>query len=145
MKRGLILLMLLARLAMAEDKDSSGTIIMEIINFRNDQGKVRVSLYASKDGFPNEYRKAYAYITGTINTERTRVVFEGVPYGQYAIGILHDENMDSQLNTNWLGMPKEGIAASNNAKAMFGPPSFEKASFILNTDSLKQEIKIEYF
>jgi uncharacterized protein (DUF2141 family) len=145
MKRGFILIMLFAQLAVAAEKDSSGTIIIEMVNFKNDQGKVRVSLFASKDGFPNDYKKAHAYITETINTERTRVVFEDVPYGEYAIGILHDENMDSKLNTNWLGMPKEGIAASNNAKAMFGPPSFEKASFILNADSLKQEIKIEYF
>lgn len=132
-------------LLLANETDSTGTIMIDIDNFKNDQGKVRVSLFNSKDGFPEDYQKAVKYVNQEIFNKKARVIFENIPYGEYAIGFLHDENMDTKLNTNWLGMPKEGIAASNNAKGLFGPPSFEDSKFILETDSLKQKIKIDYF
>jgi uncharacterized protein (DUF2141 family) len=127
-----------------ENKESTGTIIMEMINFKNDTGKVRVSLFKSKDGFPEDYKKALTYINQDIVDKSAKVVFQNIPFGEYAIGFLHDENLDSKLNTNWLGMPKEGIAVSNNVKGLFGPPSYEDARFILNADTLTQVIKIEY-
>ena len=143
--RSLILMILIfVSLLSATNEDSTGTIIIEMTNFKNDNGKVRVSLFRSDDGFPEDYNKAVTYINQTIVDGKSRVVFEKIPYGEYAIGFLHDENLDSKLNTNWLGMPKEGIAASNNAKGRFGPPDFEDARFTLNKDTLLQVIKIEY-
>ena len=52
--------------------------------------------------------------------------------GKYAISIIHDENNNDKLDTNFIGIPKEGFGFSNNPRIMFGPPSFEKASFEIN-------------
>ncbi len=55
--------------------------------------------------------------------------FTGLPTGNYAIAILHDENDDMKMNTNFLGLPKEGYGFSNNVMGAFGPPGYNKANF----------------
>jgi uncharacterized protein (DUF2141 family) len=48
------------------------------------------------------------------------------------------------MDTNWLGIPKEGGGASNNPKARMGPPRFEDAKFVLRAPLLKMTIQIRY-
>ena len=40
-----------------------------------------------------------------------------------------DENSSDKLETNFMGMPREGLGASNGAKGHFGPPKFDAAAF----------------
>ena len=56
-------------------------------------------------------------------------VYDGVPSGRYAVSIIHDANRNGKLDSNLLGIPKEGFGFSNDAMGTFGPPSFEKAGF----------------
>jgi uncharacterized protein (DUF2141 family) len=42
--------------------------------------------------------------------------FPGVTPGTYAISVFHDENSNGKLDTNLLGIPREGVSASNNRK-----------------------------
>jgi uncharacterized protein (DUF2141 family) len=58
-----------------------------------------------------------------------RAVFKDVPAGEYAISVFHDANGNGKLDTNFIGIPKEGVGASNDAMGSFGPPSFQKAKF----------------
>ena len=54
------------------------------------------------------------------------VVFENVPVGSYALSVIHDENENFELDSNFFGIPKEGFGFGNDAMGSFGPPSFEK-------------------
>ena len=55
-----------------------------------------------------------------------------IPPGTYAVKLHIDENENGELDTNFLGIPKEQYGFSNNDRA-FGIPKFEAASFSLNT------------
>jgi uncharacterized protein (DUF2141 family) len=57
-----------------------------------------------------------------------------IPAGTYAISLFHDKDENEELNTNWIGMPKEPFGFSNDAKGRMGPPKFEDASFVVNED-----------
>jgi len=140
----IFIIYILAQFVFAGENDSTGTIIFSVVDFRNNKGKLHASLFSAKDGFPGEFKKAHINKTIQIENQKSRVVFENIKYGEYAVGFLHDENLDDKLNTNWFGMPKEGIAVSNNAKDSFGPPDYSEAKFILKTDTLQQIIYIEY-
>ena len=63
------------------------------------------------------------------------LTFKGLSAGTYAVSVIYDRNSDGELNTNFLGIPKELIAMSNNAKGRFGPPSFEKTRFDVLADT----------
>jgi len=92
--------------------DSKGDITVKINNCHNDKGEVLVTLYKSKDGFPEEPEKAYKKITGKIKDGKSDIVFSDITYGEYAISILHDENGNGKMDKNMIGIPKEGSGAS---------------------------------
>jgi len=42
-----------------------------------------------------------------------------------------------------VGIPQEAFGFSNNANGSFGPPAFEEAAFMLDTDSLSVTIRTQ--
>lgn len=59
-----------------------------------------------------------------------------LPMGKYAVAIFQDENKNNKLDKGMFGIPKEPYGFSNNAKATFSAPKFEKASFSVVNDTL---------
>lgn len=106
------------------------TLTVEIEQLRNNDGKVLLELNNEKE----EVIKGYSAV---INNNKSIVVIENLSPGKYAFKYFHDENNDEKLNTNFMGIPKEGYGFSNDAKGKFGPPGFDKMIFELNrTDTV---------
>jgi uncharacterized protein (DUF2141 family) len=53
-----------------------------------------------------------------------------LPAGEYAVQVLHDENDNGKLDTNFMGMPTEGYGFSNNPQVM-RRAHFDEAKFPL--------------
>ena len=113
----------------AENND----IKVNIINLRNNRGHVLISLFKDGIGYPDKPEKALKKANLSINNKTAIINFTGLPAGNYAIAILHDENDDLKMNTNFFGIPKEGYGFSNNVTGTFGPPGYNKAKFIHTT------------
>ena len=75
---------------------------------------------------------------------RARCDFVDIPRGTYALAVVHDEDMNGNLDINWLGIPTEGYGFSNDVKARFGPPSFSAASFLYDGQDMKMTISLHY-
>ena len=130
--------------ALAESPSCTG-IHVEILNIRNSAGSIGCALFESPVGFPIEFlRYATNIIVIKIQDTQARCDFVSIPPGTYALAIIHDENMDGKLDTNWLGVPKEGYGFSNDAKAMLGAPSFSAASFLYDGQDMKLTISLHY-
>lgn len=43
--------------------------------------------------------------------------------------MIHDENSNGKLDTNFMRIPVEPYAFTNNAHANFGPPKYDKVKF----------------
>ena len=67
-----------------------------------------------------------------------------LPEGEYAFALIHDENLNNKVDQNFIGIPTEGAAASNNVKGFMSPPSYEKAKFLLDKATMTN-IKMLYF
>jgi len=78
---------------------------------------------------------------GTIEKGVSKVSFNDIPDGIYAISCFHDEDNDGKLDT-FLGIPTEDTGASNNAPARMGPPEWEEAKFEIKGKPIKQTIKL---
>lgn len=124
-----------------------GTIRIQINNLRNDKGTVKVSLFKAKEGFPSETENAFKTVSAAINNKQSTLVLTNIPPGEYAVAFLHDENDNNKMDTNLIGIPKEGYGASNDAKAMLKAPSFDDAKFVLNQnqETLELSITARYF
>jgi len=128
----------------AEVTAGHGDVIMTMDNFHSDEGVVRIALFSTSDGFPDKPEKAIKIIDAEIHSGKLTTAFKHIPYGVYAISVLHDENASGDMDTNWLGIPQEGYGVSNDATASFGPPEFDDARFVLESEILPMHMTIQY-
>jgi len=120
-------------------------IHVKILNIRNSTGTVACALYESADGFPNEFLSmATNVMIIKVRKSQARCDFEDIPPGTYAMAVVHDENMNGKLDTNWLGIPTEGYGFSNDAKGILGAPSFSAASFTYDGQNLDLTMSLHY-
>lgn len=116
---------------------ATGQVIVEIVGLHSDKGRVPVALYCGEAGFPGDIKKACASQVAHSKGRRVRLVFEGIQAGEFAVSMFHDENANSTLDRNFLGIPKEGWGTSRDAKANFGPPSYADARLTLGAGERK--------
>ncbi len=118
-------------------------LTVNINGLHSDNGKVMVILFNHDDGYPVDPDKAVNKTSINIVNEKCTAVFDSLPKGEYAVACFHDENNNGKLDKNFLGMPSEGVGASNNAKGFLGPPKFKDAKFVVETNTT-QNISIAY-
>jgi uncharacterized protein (DUF2141 family) len=119
-------------------------IHVEIAGLRNDKGQVLCALFSSPAAFPKESDNAVARARSGISQGRAFCDFPVTAAGTYAVSVFHDENSNDKLDTGLLGIPREGVGASNNAKGHFGPPKFDAAAFRFEGGRLDLKITIAY-
>jgi uncharacterized protein (DUF2141 family) len=129
---------------MAQSPSCPG-IHIDILNIRNSTGTVACALFVSPDGFPTEYMHYASNIMAIkVRDKRARCDFMDIAPGTYALAVVHDENMNGKIDTNWLGIPTEGYGFSNNAKVFLSPPSFTASSFLYDGQNLDLTINLHY-
>lgn len=118
------------------------TVVAE--GFRNAQGLARIAVFSSAQGFPdrptdNRYAASVKIFDGS-----ARVRFAGLPQGDYAVSVLHDEDLDAKIKLGFMGIPQEGYGISNGGKASFGPPKYEESLVKLRKNRELVKIRINY-
>ena len=131
--------------AFAQSSSSCPGIHIKILNIRNSTGTIACALFESPDGFPTEYlRYATSMMAIEIRDTQARCDFVAIPPGTYALAVIHDENRNGKLDTNWLGVPTEGYGFSSDAKATLTAPSFSAAKFPHDGGILDLTISLHY-
>ena len=121
---------------------AQSSLEIHLDNIKSKKGSIQLALFNSEADFlKNPIEKRNVKPTGKDIT----VVFEHLQPGDYALSVIHDENENGKLDSNALGIPKEGFAFGNNALGSFGPPSFEKATIKVGDQDVKQDIKLKYY
>lgn len=130
-------------LATAEG-EATGSLSLHLGGFRSAEGQALIAVYRGEDGFPGDPGRAWKKFAMKIAGDRVSVDLPGVPVGEYAAVVVHDENGNNDLDTNWLGIPREGVGASNNAKGRMGPPRWRDARFTVTAAGAVQRITLTY-
>ena len=103
-------------------------------------GQILASLFDSE---ANYMTMPVAEATAEVDAGgNAHLVFNGLQPGEYALSIVYDEDSDGELDTGFLGIPRESFGFSNNAEAHFGPPPFEDARFVLPVGGTRIEIDL---
>lgn len=115
-------------------------LTVRVLDFESDAGKVNIALFDSAESFTRTaVRSAIRPIEGLEAEWRV----EGLPAGDYAIALFHDENGNGKLDKKIFGLPREPYAFSNGARIRFGPPKWEKARFTYAGDESTIEIRFD--
>jgi uncharacterized protein (DUF2141 family) len=123
---------------------NTGNVEIFVGNIRNENGSILISVYDSEEGFPSAPKESLPKAKVPISKGRATHTFKGLPFGEYAVAILHDENKNKKMDYSFFGLPSEGYAFSNNATGFMGPPSFLDAKFKFSTENMKVSIKLNY-
>ncbi|MCE2613827.1 DUF2141 domain-containing protein [Flavobacteriaceae bacterium D16] len=110
------------------------TLTVQVVGVSSDSGTIMIGVYNKADGFLKEGH-AIMGVRAKATSGITELHIKDLPEGQYALAIYHDKNDNEELDTNWLGIPKEPIGFSNSKMKAFGPPGFEDCAFLFNTDT----------
>ena len=137
-------LLAMAAVCMAQEQASSNLVHVEINGLHSDKGQVMCALFSSAAGYPKDYGKAIGRTNSEIVGTRAVCEFSAVSPGTYAVAVFHDENLNGKLETKFMGIPREGVGASNNAKGHFGPPKFDAAAFRFSGGRMEIKIQITY-
>ena len=103
------------------------------------EGQIAVAVYRNADDFRhnrNPVRTLMLERDGAV----TQTTITGLAPGRYAIAAFQDLNRDGKLGTNPVGIPNEPFGFSSEARARFGPPSFEAAAFTVTATGARQRI-----
>lgn len=133
----LLLTCLIVPASFSDADEEPATITINISNLRNDEGLIAALLFSSSDGFPDDEDKAVLALTSSIENGEAIIEFTGVQHGEYAVSIIHDQDMNKSMNTNFVGAPTEGYWISNNERGgVLGGPNYDNAAFTVSTPSI---------
>ncbi len=120
-------------------------INVKIQNIDNNTGVIACAIFESPEGFPNKFLKFATKVMITqIKGKDASFEFSDIKPGNYAIAVIHDENHNGELDTNWLGIPKEGYGFSSDAEISLSAPSFSDAEFSYEGGDLQISIDLNY-
>jgi uncharacterized protein (DUF2141 family) len=123
---------------------SSGQLVIRVTGLHSNKGQIQCALYASKEGFPTNKERATAVTRVPIADGQAACTFSELRYGTYAASVFHDENSNGKMDANLLGIPQEGVGASNNATGHLGPPKFADAAFAFHEKQSTVTVIIHY-
>lgn len=145
----LLLILLMASVGAASEK--TGTIVVNVTNLHNNEGQVCYGLFKNGEGFPTNFQKAFRTVTAPIVDLKSSAEFTDVPYGNYAIGVIHDQNNNNALDTLLTNTKEkaisgmEGYGVSNNVKeALLSASKYADAVFRLKTERRTVDIILQY-
>jgi uncharacterized protein (DUF2141 family) len=104
---------------------------LHITGIRESRGCLRIALFDSEEHFLNTPEAVYLKVIEVKDTLNRKLTIPDLPEGDYAVAVFHDLNNNERLNTNWLGIPTEPYAFSNDAGKKWRKPNFEDASIRL--------------
>jgi uncharacterized protein (DUF2141 family) len=121
-------------------------LTVEVIGVASAEGSVGCALFGRgvAEQFPlaqeAAIRMRHPAKPGTV-----QCVFRDLSAGEYAVSAAHDLNDNGQTDRNFVGLPTEPWAVSNNVRPTLRAPRFAEAAFTLAaTDTRRIELRLQH-
>ena len=111
---------------------NAADLTIRVENIHEPGGMLHWALFDSKESFD---RGGAAVIASRVRVlgDSVEVTVHKLPPGRYALRSFHDSNGNGELDSNALGIPREGYGFSNDAGAR-GPARFDDAAVSVEGD-----------
>ena len=138
----ILLLGIAAAPATRPEAPATARLTVKVVDLRNHTGDLVFGVFKSADGFPSDPAKS-------VNWQVAPAAGGGVftvdlPPGTYAASVLHDENRNGHIDTNFLGIPTEGYGVTNNPKPKRRAATFGEATFTLPPGGATLTLSVQY-
>lgn len=114
------------------------TLILK--NLPSADAPIMIGVYGTKNKFPNpkDQLKQYTFIP---DGKEFTIEITDLKFGTYALALYQDENSNGKIDKNFIGIPTEAYAFSNNFKPTVRAPNFSECQFKYSASA--NEISIE--
>jgi len=134
----LIVLSLLAASSYAQQPSHSLRSV--VVGAEPNVGQIKASLFSSAETY---LREPLVELATPVDAKgQATLDFGKHPPGEYAVVVFFDRNGNGELDTGMLGIPKEKIGFSNNARGRFGPAKWDGARFMLADTDYEASIQL---
>ena len=99
-----------------------------ITNLKSPTAPVIVGVYNEKCKFPDPKSQLKVYTFKPDSISLTAIISD-LPFGVYALAIYQDVNSNGKIDKNFIGVPTEPYAFSNNFKPTVKAPAFKNCRF----------------
>jgi uncharacterized protein (DUF2141 family) len=123
--------------------DDSADMILILGNVKNTNGVIGVAIFSNPSGFPGDHMKAYKKVKVKAVKGTNVITIHNLPYGEYCVAIMHDENKNDSLDMGIFG-PLEGYGFSKNIPGSLFGPGFDECKIKINQPEIKLNIIIRY-
>ena len=140
MRRVFLILALMTSVQTSAAAETNGNLDLQITGGTPNVGQMVITIFNSKETY---MKTPFVEHVISVNSEgQALLTMVTLQQGEYAVSVFYDKNSDGKLNTGFLGIPKEKIGFSNNAKSRMGPAPFSKTSFSLTKKKLSMKIYV---
>jgi uncharacterized protein (DUF2141 family) len=135
-----ILVCTLAAATLAAGFAQAAELVVKVSDVRAQKGRLLMAVFDSADAWDG---KAEAVAKQAIEATSSEVDFHfpGLVAGRYAVSVMHDENGNGKLDSNFMGMPIEGYGFSNDPQVM-RKATFDEAAFAIGADNATIELHL---
>lgn len=146
MKSLIIIILLIFAFIEGGTEQKKATVVVEISGFSSNKGQIKSHIFHERNSedYPESSDSAYKKTRGKIQNKVAKLYFNDIPYGNYALTVHHDENLNEIMDRNFVGYPKEAFGLSNNPKIYMSAPSFEECKFKVDRDTVVVNIKLKF-
>lgn len=126
-------------ISIPQDADTH-ELIIEVSNIETPAGELKIAIFNNEE---DHLRNSISGSAFKISEKGTLRFSFQLPYGEYSFTMYQDVDSNGELNSNFIGIPNEPFAFSNNASIMFGPPSYEKSKFNFSKEHQIEFVKLK--
>ena len=137
MKRYILLFLLACALAISGFAHDTIRFALEITGINVNQGQIYVKIYSND----RDYRNDIPYAVYVLESTNQSIVYSfDILEGEYLIALFQDTNNNGQLDTNFLGFPREPVGLSNYSGGI--PGGFNRQKISINNNSNRVTINM---
>ncbi|MDO7886059.1 DUF2141 domain-containing protein [Hymenobacter cheonanensis] len=107
------------------------TVTVVVSALASTQSVVKLNFYNAADKFLQKDQQAFRVVVKPEGKTEISVPVELTP-GEWAVALTQDTNNNDKLDKNFLGIPTEPYAFSNNVRPRFAAPKFEECKFMVS-------------
>ena len=104
------------------------TVTVVVTALASTQSVVKLNFYNAPEKFLKDGQQAFRLVVRPDGKSEITVPVE-LAVGEWAVALTQDTNNNDKLDKNFLGIPTEPYAFSNNVRPRFAPPKFEECKF----------------
>ena len=104
------------------------TVTVVVTDLASPQAVVKINFYNAPEKFLKDGQVALRMVVKPGGKNELSIPVELAP-GEWAMALTQDLNNNNKLDKNFLGIPTEPFAFSNNVRPRFAAPKFQECKF----------------